>query len=64
MIPNEYTGCETYRGYTIALRNGSYYVFDTDFDGRDVKLPGSYSTRAGARAKIDFENASSLEMEA
>jgi len=49
-IPNDYTECEVYNGYTIALRGERYYAFDNY--GDRIKF-GGCETREKCRRKID-----------
>jgi hypothetical protein len=47
-LPNDFTGCETYRGITIAVRGGWYHAF------REGKRLGySASDRASLRRELD-----------
>lgn len=54
-IPSDYTGCEVYRGYVIAVKEGSYAVFNTEGQGVFTYLKGGFSERCLARAAIDLE---------
>lgn len=48
-IPNEYTGCEVYLGYTIATLNGRYSVFHPS----GARFPEHYGDRASCRRMIE-----------
>lgn len=50
-IPSDYTGCELYRGLTIAIKNGWYSVFTS----AGARWPEVYQTRTAARQSIDFD---------
>lgn len=52
IIPNEYTACECYRGFTIAIRNSIFHIF-TEFKGTAFKFENTFETRKGAREAID-----------
>ena len=56
-IPSDYAGCEVYRGYVIAVRNGLYAVFNTEWEGMYRYLKGGFGERRLARAAIDLEYA-------
>lgn len=49
LIPNEYTGCEEYRGYAIVIRGDIYRALK---DGRVVANVGG-PTRADVRRQLD-----------
>lgn len=52
-IPNDYTGCERYYGYTIALRHGWYYAFSPN---GSAPLAGSgFKDRAQCRRFIEAD---------
>lgn len=48
-IPNEFTPCEVYREWTIAIYCGSYAIFNQ----RNSLRGGRYGTREAARRSID-----------
>ena len=50
-LPNDYTGCEEYRGLVIALKNNWYSVFTAT----GSRWPEVYQTRETARRSIDFD---------
>ena len=56
-IPSDYTGCEVYRGYVIAVKEGAYSVFNTEGEGMYRYLKGGFGERCLARAAIDLEYA-------
>jgi hypothetical protein len=49
LIPNEFTLCESYRGWTIALRDGRYSIWNR----RGYCRGGHAGERAEARRMID-----------
>jgi hypothetical protein len=48
MIPNEFTACEIYAGWTIAIYNGSYRAFQNG-----AATPW-FNSRAATRRCIDL----------
>lgn len=48
-MPNEYTPCEEYRGYVIAVSHGVYSAFK---DNKRIAIGGT-DTREQLRRKID-----------
>lgn len=48
-IPNEFTGCEEYRGHVIAICQGRYSIWNNAGNCRG----GHYATRADARSALD-----------
>ena len=56
-IPSDYAGCEVYRGYIIAIKNGAYSVFNTEGQRMYRYLKGGFGARCLARAAIDLEYA-------
>lgn len=50
-VPNEFTACETYRGYVIAVRHGSYKGL---LNGEPVIGAGPSATRAACRKDVDY----------
>ena len=56
-IPSDYAGCEVYRGYVIAIKEGAYSVFNTEGQGMYRYLKGGFGERCLARAAIDLEYA-------
>jgi hypothetical protein len=50
-LPNEYTGCEEYQGFTIAWRtnDNSYSIFTAS----GARYPERYGNRADARRSIE-----------
>lgn len=52
-LPRDFTGCEVYRGYVVAISSaGSYAVFNTEGNGMYRYLKGGFS----ARRAIDLEH--------
>jgi hypothetical protein len=54
-LPNDYTGCEVYRGFVIGLRNDWYKGFR---GGEPMIGIGPERTRAAVRKAIDQVEAS------
>lgn len=59
-IPNDWTGCERYRGYAIALKQGSYGVFAPD----GKLIAQCQASRWAARRLIEGELLSAPELRA
>lgn len=49
-LPNEFTGCEEYRGHAIAVRHGFYEIFNAE---GGIYLESHYTSRERARRGID-----------
>ena len=56
-LPTNYTGCEVYKGYIIAISEGRYAFFATRTIGMHTYVKGGFADRAACRRAIDLEAA-------